>query len=189
MRFPHEDGKKLADEDCKRFYKLFFTLLDYVNDKTKANPNVRNIAKAKSIDPYDVQTVVNVLWERPDLIDGFLKDSLSLSERDLELVSSWKRCVIGNFILDRILKKGAILISVETKEVYQVSGIISTWGEMFGLARLPVVFKTALMPFEGVIITNSLLLTSNLIIGRNMAKAFREIYLNAKNTGMVHTKL
>ena len=91
--------------------------------------------------------------------------------------------------MERILKKGAILISAEDEEVYQVSGIISTWDEMFGYAHLPLMIQATLIPFEDVIITDGLIQTYNIIIGSNMARSFKTTYMTAKRNGTIHRQL
>lgn len=142
---------KLSEEDGKRFYDLWLPLLDYVNEKRGVNSKLRDIRLEDHLDPNEVKEVSDVLWADVDLIDECLSCVKDIADDDRELISSWKRCVSGRFILERILKKGAILISVEDEKVYQVSGIVSTWDEMFGNARLPLMIQATLIPFEDVI--------------------------------------
>lgn len=180
---------KLSEEDGKRFYDLWLPLLDYVNDKRGVNSNLRDIRLSDYLDPAEVKEVSEVLWVDTDLIRGYLDDAEDIADNDRELIKSWMRCVSGRFILERILKKGAILISVEDEKVYQVSGIISTWDEMFGFARLPLMIHATLMPFGKVIISDGLIQTYNVIIGSNMAKGFKDIYMRAKKNGLILRQL
>lgn len=179
----------LSEDDGKRFYDLWLPLLDYVNEKRGVNSRLRDIGLADYLDPNEVKEVSDVLWADVDLIDEYLIDFEEITDRDRELIMSWKRCVSGRFILERILKKGAILISAENEEVYQASGIISTWDEMFGYARLPLVIQATLIPFEDVIISDGLIQTYNVIIGGNMARAFKDTYMTAKKNGAIHRQL
>ena len=137
----------------------------------------------------EVKEVSDILWADVGIIDDYLRDVDGISDRDRELITGWKRCVSGRFILERILKKGAILISAEDEEAYQVSGIVSTWDEMFGYAHLPLMIHTTLIPFEDVIISDGLVQTYNVIIGGNMAMAFKDIYMTAKKSGALYRKL
>lgn len=116
-------------------------------------------------------------------------DAKDIADNDRALITSWKHCVRERFILERILKKGAILISVEDEEVYQVSGIVSTWDEMFGYAKLPLMIQATLVPFEDVIISDGLVQAYNVVIGGNMAREFKDIYMTAKKNGMIHRQL
>ena len=180
---------KLTKENGKRFYDLWLPLLDYVNEQRGVNSKLRDIRLADNLDPNEVKEVSDVLWADVGLIDEYLKDVHEIAERDRELIKSWKRCVSGRFILERILKKGAILISAEDEKTYQVSGIISTWDEMFVYARLPLMIQATLIPFENVIISDGLIQTYNVIIGGNMARTFKDTYMTAKENGMIHRQL
>lgn len=180
---------KLSEEDGKRFYDIWLPLLDYVNEKKGVNSKLKDIRLADHLDPNEVNEVSEVLWADVDLIDEYLSRVKDMADDDRKLISSWKRCVSGRFILERILKKGAMLISVEDEKVYQVSGIISTWDEMFGYARLPLMIQATLIPFENVIISDGLIQTYNVIIGGNMARSFKDTYMTAKKAGLIHTQL
>jgi len=180
---------KLSEDNGKRFYDLWLPLLDYVNEKRGVNSKLRDIRLTDHLDPNEVKEVSDVLWANTELIDEYLKNAEVTSDSDRELIMSWKRCISGRFILERILKKGAMLISVEDEKVYQVSGIISTWDEMFGYAHLPLIIHATLMPFEDVIISDGLIQTYNVIIGGSMARSFKEAYMTAKKNGMIYTQL
>lgn len=180
---------KLSEDEGKRFYDLWLPLLDYVNEKRNINSRLRDIRHADYLDPNEAKEVSDALWADVGLIDKYLKKITDISDSDRGLIMSWKRCVSGRFILERILKKGAILISTEDEEVYQVSGIVSTWEEMFGYARLPQMIQATLIPFEDVIISDGLIRTYNTIIGGNMARSFKDVYMAAKKSGMIRRRL
>ena len=180
---------RLSDNDGKRFYDLWLPLLDYVNEKRGVNSTLRDIRLSDYLDPNEVKEVSDVLWSDVSLIDEYLKSAEDIENNDRELIQNWKRCISGRFILERILKKGAILISGEDEKVYQVSGIISTWDEMFGFARLPLMIQATLIPFGDVIISDGLVQTYNIIIGGNMAKSFKETYMVAKKSGLIYHQL
>ena len=180
---------RLSDNDGKRIYDLWLPLLDYVNEKRGVNSTLRDIRLSDYLDPSEVKEVSGVLWSDVSLIDEYLKSAEDIENNDRELIQSWKRCISGRFILERILKKGAILISGEDEKVYQVSGIISTWAEMFGFARLPLMIQATLIPFGDVIISDGLVQTYNIIIGGNMAKSFKETYMVVKKSGLIYHQL
>lgn len=82
------------------------------------------------------------------------------------------------------LKKGSIFIS-EDEKVYQVQDIISSWEEMFQFAPMPLLVEATFIPFRDVIISDGLVLPYNIVIGKNMAKQFKDIYMNAKKNGQL----
>lgn len=76
--------------------------------------------------------------------------------------------VQGKFMMERHLKKGTIFISLEDEEVYQVSGIISSWEEMFLGAPMPLMLEATFMPFRDVIISDGLVMPYNILVGGGM---------------------
>lgn len=181
---------RLSEEDGNLFYELWFPLLDYVNEEKKVNEKLHNIRSSRSLDPNEVIKVANALWEDVGIIDEYLDKHNEIKGQERNIVIGWKRCVHGKFILERILKKGAILIFTEDDSVYRVSGIMSTWEEMFPYARLPIIIGATLIPFRDVIISDGLLTPYyKFIIGGNMAREFKDIYMEAKNSGRICCEL
>ncbi len=182
---------KLSDEDGKLFYKLWLPLLDYVNEKKGICPDLHEIHLSAALDPSKIKKVADALWSETSLIDAYLRENKDLAEEEKAIILSWKRRVTGRFILERILKKGAILISVENdgEDVYQVLGIQSTWEELCGYAKLPLLLHATLIPFRDVIIPDGLILTYNVLIGGGMAQAFKDVYMREKNNGTIHRQL
>ena len=176
---------KLSKEDGQLFYKLWLPLLDYVNEKCKVNQNVKNMANAKGLNPQEVKKIANVLWEDVSLIDQYLMEQgTDMAEEYKEIISSWKRRVQGRFVMERHLKKGTIFVSEDGK-VYQVQGIISSWEEMFLYAPMPLVIEATFIPFRDVIISDGLVIPYNILIGKNMAKQYKDTYIDAKKNGIL----
>ena len=175
----------LSEKDGQLFYKLWLPLLDYVNEKCKVNKNVKDMANAKSLNPQEVKEIANVLWDDISLIDQYLIDQRTdISDEHKEIISSWKRRVQGRFVMERHLKKGTIFVS-EDDRVYQVQGIISSWEEMFFYAPMPLLMEATFIPFRDVIISDGLVMPYNIVIGKNMAKQFKDVYMSAKKSGML----
>lgn len=182
----------LSLEDGQLYYRLWMPLLDYVNEKTKVNPKLKNMAVAgpSSLDPNEVKVVADKLWEDVSVIDEYLLSAgRDLPNEHKEIVRSWKRRIRGHFLMERHLKKGTIFISMDTEEVYQVVGIISEWEDMFYGASLPVILRATFMPFKDVIISDGLLIALPLQIGTNMKREFKDIYLDTKKSGRIHKSL
>ena len=173
----------LSEKDGQLFYKLWLPLLDYVNEKCKVNKNVKDMATAKSLNPQEVKEIANVLWDDISLIDQYLIDQRTdISDEHKEIISSWKRRVQGRFVMERHLKKGTIFVS-EDDRVYQVQGIISSWEEMFFNAPMPLLMEATFIPFRDVIISDGLVMPYNIVIRKNMAKQFKDVYMSAKKSG------
>ena len=179
----------LSQEDGQLYYKLWLPLLDFVNRKHRVNRKLKNIATAKELDPAEVKKVANKLWSDVAIIDDYLKERVDLTEEYKAIIQSWKRRVQGKFMMERHLKKGTIFISLEDEEVYQVSGIISSWEEMFYGAPMPLMIDATFMPFQDVIISDGLVMPYNIFVGGNMKRMLRDAYMAAKKSGQIHRSL
>ncbi len=179
----------LSTEDGQLYYKLWFPLLDYVNEKYKVNENLAKMAEAKSLNPNEVKTVADKLWDDVTVIDEYLSSLGDIPQEHKAIVSGWKRRIRGRFVLERHLKKGSIFISMDDEKVYQVSGIISSWEEMFPYGPMPLMLDATFMPFKDVIISDGLVMPYNIMLGRNMTKTFKEVYMAAKKSGRLQKTL
>ena len=54
---------------------------------------------------------------------------------------------------------------------------------MFPFAPLPLILEATFIPFRNVIISDGLVLPYNILIGSNMKKQFKDIYMTAKKNG------
>ena len=91
--------------------------------------------------------------------------------------------------MERHLKKGTIFISMEDEQVYQVSGIISSWEEMFYGAPMPLIVEATFIPFRDVIISDGLVIPYNIMLGGGMKRMFKDVYMAAKKSGQIHRSL
>lgn len=78
---------------------------------------------------------------------------------------------------------------MENEEVYQVKGIVSSWDEMLYYAHPPILVEATFLPFKDVIIPDSLARMYNIVIGGNMTRDFKDMYMQAKKNGRIHRTL
>ena len=70
-----------------------------------------------------------------------------------------------------------------------VSGINTSWKEMFFYRPLPIVLKATLIPFKDKIISDGLVITCNVCFGKGYSLEFKDIYMNAKKNKSIHFAL
>ncbi len=184
----------LTEKDSDLFYELWFPVLDYVNKKFIINTSIGNISTQGQYDPNDMFPIATKLWEdADDIIDAYLLDkgdSLCIEHRNI--VESWKHRISGQFILERHLKKGSVLISTDgNNNVYLVKGIKTSLEDMFFMFPIPMYLWATLLPFKNDIISDGLIMTPPQIIyfGGNIKRELKNTYMNAKNTGKIITSL
>jgi len=179
---------KLTQEDAARFYDVFFKLIDYTNDRYQVMPGLKKTSGAENVDPTTIMPVRNKLWESDDVINHIVADNpFCFTERELSLVASWRKRIVGDFLIYKHLKKYTVFMG--NGGIYGVIGIASTIEELFPSFALPRYSKAVLLPFEGKIIYDSLLTTYNITYGSNIRKSFNEEYRVLKNKAGVITTL
>lgn len=180
---------KLSDEDADLFFELWMELLGYANKKYQLHPEIKKIKYGSFIDKNIAGEIAKKIFDEIEVIDDYLSFHNNFSQERKEIIEGWKRFVSGEFVLERHLQKGSIFISIDTEKVYQVLGLKSTFKEMFHFATSPIIVEATLLPFKNVIITNGVLYSSNVMLGKNYAQYFKEIYMTAKKEGTIHKKI
>ena len=178
----------LTKSDSDLFYSLWFPMLNYVNKTLKVSEELGEIDRTKPVNIYAAMEVANTLWENIDLIDDYLIEKGDIPEEHRNIIVGWKKHITDEFFIERHLKKGSIFIS-STNEVYLVSGIISSWEEIFWDRTVPIYVKATLIPFKNVIITDGLLQPYNVVFGHGYKSDLKNIYMSAKTNGTLHKSL
>ena len=183
-----EDVRTLTQDDAARFYKIFFNLIDYTNNKYRVVPKLKNISQTKNVDPNSITPIRDKLWESDDLITEVVNENpFGFNERDLALIASWKKRIADNFLIYKHLKKYTVFMG--KGGLYGVVGIVSPIEELFPSYVLPLYAQAVLLPFEGRIIYDSLIGTYNIAYGSGMLRGFKEDYRKLKNGTGIITRL
>ncbi len=123
-------------------------------------------------------------------IDDFLKEhDGALSEKQIQLVSSWKHAVYDYFYVERHLHNCSVLISFREKKVYTVAGINNDFCDFFHPETLPRFTRTILLPCGEQISFDGFLENRNISFGRNIQRELKEIFLNAKQSNTIISNL
>ena len=181
---------KLSKSDCDRFFKLMWGLQYYVSQKNQRFADVTSPEEYAKLGTEDKLPARTELFDNPKLINEFVAENpQQFSQSDLDIVSSWKHAVSGNFYVERLLKKHAIFISDEPEKVYAVLALYDSFEDMIPKAALPQMVQAILLPFEGKIIYDGLLQGYNVFFGSGIKGNLKEIYMSAKQNGRIITNL
>lgn len=181
----------LSEEQAELFYELWIPLLDFVNRKYKLCKNYYGMNSPKGL-PLDVVIILSSkLWEDVSVIDEYLeKQTGTMSEDEISIVRGWKKAVRGKFVVERHLKNGSILVSCEEDgTVYKVRGIYSSWREMLERFPMPQIVVASLIPFQGIIIHDGVVMPHGVCLGKNLADQVRQMYLNAKKENKIQESI
>jgi len=178
----------LSEEDGKLFFKLWYPLLDYANKKYNIEPKLLGIANIKNPEYKGIKNISNKIFENTSIIDEYLAINKEIPEDEKNIVINWKKGFCGKFFIERHLKKGSVFIS-EGNNVYLVKGLTTPWEEMFFYYKLPIFIEATLMPFKNVIITDGIVIPYNIIFGGNYKRELKDVCIDAKKGGDLHTSL
>ncbi|NLZ67461.1 MAG: hypothetical protein GX903_00425 [Spirochaetales bacterium] len=179
----------LSEEDGKLYYRLWLPLLDFVNKKYDIIRRIVCVVTENNLHMQEVKTISDKLYDNIGLIDEYLALHSELSEEHKAIILGFKNFVRGDFLLERHLKKGSVMINTENQKVYLVSGIVSSFEELFFTFPMPLLIKATLLPFKDVIITDGLFAPYAMNIGSNLKKQFKDIYTEAKAEGEIISDL
>jgi hypothetical protein len=178
---------KLAQAQADRFFALWFPLLSYVNEERHLVPD-RPVAGGSP--PFTTPEAVllrNALWADDTLLDAFVRENpAGLSADALAVVADWKHRRAGMFAVWKHYKKHTIFLL--DREAFAVLGLRSTLEEILPQAP-PLLVDTVLLPFEGVIVTDGLLTSRNILLGPGFRRSFKAAYTDAVERGAVRTSL
>ncbi len=160
-----------------------------LNEKHHVNTNLKDIAKADMLDPREVKIVADALWSDVSFIDEYLEGKEDLPEEHREIIRNWKRRIQGRFAMERHLKKGSIFVSLDNDEVYQASGILSSWEDMFYGVPMPLIVDATFIPFRDVIISDGLVRMYSILVGSGWKKMLKDTYMTAKKNDRIHRSL
>lgn len=176
---------KLPENDAKTFFSLMTMFHDFVNRKLDVLPNIGTLKEYNAAAPDEkVRVRQAFLSKRDELVDMFVeKNPRKISKKHLEIVSTWKNCVAGEFYIERMLKKYTVFI--QNDSVYGVLGLHDSFDELFHKSQLPFLARTVLYPFKGRIVYDGLLQGYNIYFGGGVRKNLKEIYMTAKQNGRI----
>jgi len=178
----------LSEEDIKRFYNIWFNLLNYTNTKYKVVPKIKELSNSSCVNPEDITPIRDRLWMDNTILDDIVATNpLQFSEADLSIVKHWRNRVSDKFILLKHLKNYSIFLG--NNNIYGVTGIVSPIEEMFPPFVLPLIVKAVLLPFEGRIIYDSLFMPYNISFGGGSKKGFQQEYRELKSKSGIITSL
>lgn len=180
----------LEPEEVERFYRIWFPLLRYTNEKRHVVPEIHAWPPEASLDVQDAMALRNILWADDSLLDGFIDENpAALPPEDLALARSWHHRRFGDLYVFRYLKKYTVFLDTgEPPHAYGVLGLSSSFEDALG-PTLPRLVTTALLPFEDRIVYDGLLAGPNLFFGSNIKRDLNAIYRRVKEREGITTSL
>ncbi|MCD6479064.1 MAG: hypothetical protein J7L44_04230 [Candidatus Diapherotrites archaeon] len=181
---------KLPKEDVELFYKLYHSLLIYVNRKFNVVDTTRYPENLRKWPLDKVNQLRGCLYEHPDMITSFVNENpFGFSEDELKIIESWKHFVKGKFCIFRYLKNYTIFLDLETPpKAYGVLALTGTFEEIVG-PHLPILVDAVLLPFKDKIIYDSIFSAYSIYFGGGIRRSLNDAYQEAKSRFGIITSL
>ncbi len=164
----------IDQKDTRLFYKLYFSVLDFVNQIEQIIPN-KKIDPNTYIEPDDLVNVIEVFWKDKDrFIDEYMdKNPSNFTFRNLNIINEFRYGMRKNFLLVLYEKNYTVLNDEGIN--YMVKSLNDNLDKYIPADKTPLLMQTAIMPFNGRIINDGFLSTSNVRLAQDLiSKAFED---------------
>lgn len=172
----------LERQDVDLFFRLHRTLMFFVNQRFKVIPACPASPDAfATLSPEVRVKVRDALIANLDLIETFVAENpANLSKDELDIIHSWRHLVTGKFYVFRELKKYTVFLSATNLAIaYGVLALSQPFEDLIG-PYLPVMVRTVLLPFKGVIVYDGLMSSYRISFGGGIKRMLNESFQEAK---------
>lgn len=174
-----QENAHLSKKEKDEYYKLYFAILEYVNNKYKIS-KIKRIYKQKGLNPRDLMEIDDFLWSHKEVIDEFILDNeYKFEEEELNIISNFKSAIKSEpFIIVGFDRDYTKILGNDGK-LYMVKGVTSNMDEVVTSKELPIMIDTTLVQYRDKIIFCSLLKTSDIKLGNDIKEVIYKDYLSA----------
>ena len=180
---PQQDAC-LSKKECDLFYKLYFGLLDFTNQKYQILPKLK-IYKQEGLDPDELSNIVRKLWEEPTVvIDEFVKKNpFKFNKEELKIVEGFKKGIRDHFVMAQYTTSYTAMC--KDGKCYMIKGLNCNIDEVISYDEIPDIVETTLLPFLGKIVYDGIILSYPISFGLH----FKELALKEYNESMKYYHL
>ncbi|MBN1134448.1 MAG: DUF1186 domain-containing protein [Methanosarcinaceae archaeon] len=147
---------KLSKEDSALFFRLYWSLLYYVNQKY---PVIKGLKKPDLRD-WNINKILELeetFYSHLELIDSFIiENPFEFDQEELEIVNSWKKAVKDRFIIISHQKDHTIFL--HNAKIPKAYGVLGLYDEIKDITpKPPIIAGTILLPFKRKIIHSGII--------------------------------
>ena len=183
-KYVRQDSACVSKKDAELFYKIYFALLEFTNQKYKINNKVK-IYNHNGINPFEIVDIVDKFWKNKDtIISEFCLDNhYKFSKEELDITSEFKKGIRDVFIISKYEREYTAFM--EKSKIYMVKGLKDNIDNIIPYNELPYVTVTSIIPFKGNLVYDGMLQGINVKMGCE----FDEMVENEYNSMMKYYHL
>ena len=159
----------LSKTDAKLFYKIYFALLEFTNNKYHVS-GIKKIYKKLGVDPSKLIGIVDKLWKEKDIIfPEFIKNNpYKFNKEELDIVKNMQKGKRGLVIINEYTSEYTKALTEDN--LYMIKGINCNIDEIIPYNDLPVNVITTILPFKDYLIYDGIFSKYNIEMGVGMKK-------------------
>lgn len=163
-RYIEQTNACLPKKDVDLFYKIYFALLEFTNEKYKINPHLK-LYNQKAINPTEMEDVINKYWENKEFIttEFCLANPYKFNKEELSIAGEFRKGIRRVFIICRYEEEYTALLTED--KVYMIKGLNANIDEIIPYDELPYVVTTSILPFKGNLVYDSLFFSTDMKFG------------------------
>lgn len=172
-----QEAACLSKEDAKLFYKLYFALLEFTNEKYNINKHLK-IYNRTGINPNDLTDIVDTFWENKDeLINEFCTlNPYKFNNEELDLIKKFKEGKRGMYFIMKYEEEYTTFMYQD--RIYMVKGINVNIDNIIPYDKLPYPVVTTILPFKKYLIYDSLFKATNIKLSIDVVSVLNSLYSN-----------
>ncbi len=175
QRYVRQQDACLSKSDAKLFYKIYFGLLEFTNQKYNINDHIK-IYRRNGIDPMEIKDIVDKYWENKDVITSefCLSNPYKFNGEELNIANEFQKGIRGLFIIARYELEYTAFMKQD--RIYMVKGINDNIDNIIPYDELPHVAITSIIPFKGNLVYDGMLLGMAVKMGSNFDEMVEKEY-------------
>ena len=173
VNYVQQRNAKLSKGEVKAFYKIYFALLEFTNNKYQVNSKIKKIYKQNGINPQDIIEIIEKFWnDKSVIIDEFVKKNpYHFNKEELDLVKGFEKgfhdiCVIANYTEE-------YTEVLNGDKIYMIKGLHGNIDEIISYQSLPVMAKTSILAFGDKITYDGVFQSANVNFGVGLERAVK----------------
>lgn len=174
-KYTEQQNACLSRTDAKLFYKIYFGLLEFTNNKYKINTKLKVYNKL-GINPYELKDIVEKFWENKDAIvlEFCMVNPYKFNKEELSITSEFKKGFRDLVIIAKYEKEYTAIMNKD--KTYMIKGLNDNIDNIISYQKLPQTVMTSIIPFKNVLIYDGLLMELGIKMGNGFEKVVLEEY-------------
>ena len=174
-KYVKQQNACLSKKEADLFYKIYFGLLDFTNQKFKIKPGYK-IYNKTGINPQDISEIVDKFWKTKDgvVLEFCLANPYKFNSEEIKMTQNFRKGFRDMFIIVEYQKDYTAMMCND--KAYMIKGINSNIDEVIPYKDLPYVVLTSIIPFGDKLIYDGLFMSYNISFGMGFKKTVERDY-------------